>query len=118
MLSSKALRVILGSLLTGLLVQTAFADTQTSRQAELEHMLGNYEPPAGNPGFRAAVAGLFRQEFGWEIGPQNVLGSAEWEIAFGAFVLYLTNMVTIVLGSVLVFRLHGLRTSSSRRTPG
>lgn len=38
----------------------------------LEHMVGNYEPPAGNRGFREALAGLFAREFGWTIGPQNV----------------------------------------------
>ncbi len=38
----------------------------------LESMLGNYEPPAGNPGFREAVAGLFRREFGWPVGPENI----------------------------------------------
>ncbi len=38
----------------------------------LESMLGNYEPPAGNPGFREALAGLFRREFGWPIGPENI----------------------------------------------
>jgi valine--pyruvate aminotransferase len=39
---------------------------------ELAPMLGNYEPPAGNQAFRESVAGLFRREFGWEIGPENV----------------------------------------------
>ena len=39
---------------------------------ELEHMLGNYEPPSGNPAFRQAVASLFRREFGWQLGPENV----------------------------------------------
>lgn len=39
---------------------------------QLEHMLGNYEPPQGNPAFRQSVASLFRREFGWEIGPEHV----------------------------------------------
>ena len=39
---------------------------------QLERALGNYEPPAGNPAFREAVAGLFQREFGWKIGPENV----------------------------------------------
>lgn len=39
---------------------------------ELERMLGNYEPPAGNPAFRESVAKLFRNEFGWQIGPENI----------------------------------------------
>lgn len=38
----------------------------------LEHMLGNYEPPAGNFDFRKSVAALFQREYGWEIGPENV----------------------------------------------
>ncbi|MFK8110786.1 MAG: valine--pyruvate transaminase [Rubripirellula sp.] len=38
----------------------------------LEHMLGNYEPPSGNLRFRTAVADLFRRQFRWEIGPQNI----------------------------------------------
>lgn len=40
--------------------------------SQLEAMLGNYEPPAGNPSFREAVAALFQREFGWPIGPQNI----------------------------------------------
>ena len=43
-----------------------------AEQGELEHMLGNYEPPSGNPAFRKAVATLFRREFGWKLGPENV----------------------------------------------
>lgn len=39
---------------------------------QLEQMLGNYEPPAGNATFRAALAELFRERFGWQIGPENV----------------------------------------------
>ncbi len=38
----------------------------------LEHILGNYEPPAGNLEFRKSVAALFQREYGWEIGPANV----------------------------------------------
>ena len=41
-------------------------------QGELEHMLGNYEPPAGNLSFRKAVAGLFRERFGWPLEAENV----------------------------------------------
>ncbi len=48
----------------------------------LEHMLGNYEPPAGNSGFREGLAGMFRREFGWEIGPQNVGVTAGGQTAF------------------------------------
>jgi valine--pyruvate aminotransferase len=49
---------------------------------QLEHMLGNYEPPAGSSVFREAVAGLFRQQFGWEIGPENVAVTIGGQTAF------------------------------------
>lgn len=44
------------------------------------------------------------------------LGSADWMIAFGALLLFVTNLVAIVLGSALVFRLHGITTSDAQRT--
>ncbi len=44
------------------------------------------------------------------------MGCAEWTIAFGALLLYITNFVTIVLGSALVFWLHGIRTPPHRLT--
>lgn len=49
---------------------------------ELEHMVGNYEGPTGNGSFRAAVANLFRREFGWELGAQNVGITAGGQTAF------------------------------------
>ncbi len=49
---------------------------------ELEHVLGNYEPPAGNRVFRCALARLFQQEFGWPIGPENVCVTAGGQTAF------------------------------------
>jgi valine--pyruvate aminotransferase len=39
---------------------------------QLEHMLGNYEPPSGNLAFREALAALFRRHCGWQIGAENV----------------------------------------------
>ncbi len=54
----------------------------TAAPDELEHMLGNYEGPAGNSEFRAAVAGLFRREFGWKLGPENVGITAGGQTAF------------------------------------
>ena len=44
------------------------------------------------------------------------LGSTEWTIALGALLLFATNLVAIVLGSALVFRLHGISTSDAQRT--
>lgn len=49
---------------------------------ELEHMLGNYEGPAGNNPFRTAVAALFRKEFGWKLGPENIAITAGGQTAF------------------------------------
>ncbi|MBN1506820.1 MAG: valine--pyruvate transaminase [Sedimentisphaerales bacterium] len=37
-----------------------------------ERIVGNYDPPAGNPGFLDAMAGMLRRQYGWDIGPQNV----------------------------------------------
>lgn len=39
-------------------------------------------------------------------------GSQDWMVALGALILYLTNLVMIVLGSAMVFRLHGLKTKN------
>ncbi|MEM8955751.1 MAG: TIGR00341 family protein [Verrucomicrobiota bacterium] len=44
------------------------------------------------------------------------LGSADWAIALGALLLFATNMVAIVLGSALVFRIHGIKTPKKNRT--
>ena len=48
----------------------------------LARMLGDYEGPAGNEAFRTAVAGLFKCEFGWDLGPQNVAITAGGQTAF------------------------------------
>ncbi|TWT83279.1 Valine--pyruvate aminotransferase [Planctomycetes bacterium CA13] len=49
---------------------------------QLEHALGHYEPPAGNPEFRVAVANLFREEFGWDVGAENIGVTAGGQTAF------------------------------------
>lgn len=49
---------------------------------ELEHMLGNYEPPAGRTGFRQAIADLFRREFGWDLSADNVAITMGGQSAF------------------------------------
>ena len=53
-----------------------------STSGELEHMLGNYEPPAGRTRFRQAVAGLFRKEFGWNLSEDNVAITMGGQTAF------------------------------------
>jgi len=43
------------------------------------------------------------------------LGIREWLTAGGALLLFFTNMVAIVLGSALVFWLHGIRTTETQK---
>jgi len=49
---------------------------------QLEQMLGNYDPPAGNPVFRQAIADLFRRQFGWKITDRNVAITMGGQTAF------------------------------------
>lgn len=48
----------------------------------LERALTSYDPPQGNPRFLQAVARLFRQHFGWDIGSENVAVTAGGQTAF------------------------------------
>ena len=48
---------------------------------ELERTLGNYEPPAGNIGFRKAVSQLFADQFGWPTTEENVCVAAGGQTA-------------------------------------
>lgn len=41
-------------------------------EGTVERMLGNYDTPQGQPAFLAALAALLHQQFGWDIGPENV----------------------------------------------
>ena len=54
----------------------------TGSPGQLEHMLGNYEPPSGNLAFRQSLASLFRREFGWSIGAENVAITIGGQTAF------------------------------------
>jgi valine--pyruvate aminotransferase len=38
----------------------------------LDRVLLNYDPPAGNPAFREAMAGFLRRECGWQVGVENI----------------------------------------------
>lgn len=49
---------------------------------QLEQVLGNYEPPVGSRAFRDAVASLFRRQFGWQIGAENVAVTAGGQTSF------------------------------------
>ena len=39
---------------------------------EFERVIGNYDTPQGAKAFIGALAELFRGEFGWDIGPENI----------------------------------------------
>ena len=43
-----------------------------SSAGEFERVIGNYDTPQGAKGFVGALADLFRAEFGWKIGPENI----------------------------------------------
>lgn len=50
--------------------------------AAFDRMLGNYDPPQGNPRFLAALASLLREKFGWTIGPENLAITTGGQTAF------------------------------------
>ena len=50
--------------------------------AEFSHFIGNYDPPKGETRFIEALAGLFRGEYGWDIGPENIVLTAGSQSAF------------------------------------
>ena len=47
-----------------------------------DRMLGNYDPPQGNPRFLRAMATLLKQNFGWNIGPENIAVTNGGQSAF------------------------------------
>ena len=50
--------------------------------AELAHVIGNYDPPKGESQFINALARLFRDQYGWNIGPENIALTAGSQSAF------------------------------------
>lgn len=48
----------------------------------LERALTIYDPPRGNPHFLQAIATLFRESFGWDLGPENVAVTSGGQTAF------------------------------------
>jgi valine--pyruvate aminotransferase len=48
----------------------------------LERSLSKYDSPRGNPHFLEAIAKLFRESFGWNIGPENVAVTSGGQTAF------------------------------------
>jgi valine--pyruvate aminotransferase len=43
-----------------------------SKSGEFERVIGNYDTPQGAKAFIGALAELFRDEFSWDIGPENI----------------------------------------------
>lgn len=48
----------------------------------LDRAMTSYDPPRGNPRFLEAIARLFRETFGWQIGPENVAVTCGGQTAF------------------------------------
>jgi valine--pyruvate aminotransferase len=48
----------------------------------LDRALTSYDPPRGNPHFLQAIAHLFRDSFGWNIGPENIAVTSGGQTAF------------------------------------
>jgi valine--pyruvate aminotransferase len=48
----------------------------------VERLVASYDPPCGNPEFIEALATLFRDTFGWDIGPENIAITAGGQTAF------------------------------------
>lgn len=57
--------------------------------AAFDRMLGNYDPPQGNPQFRTALARLLKTRFGWDVGPEEIAVTAGGQTAF----FYLFNLL-------------------------
>ncbi len=47
-----------------------------------DRMLGNYDPPQGNPRFIKGLAALLQREFGWSIAPENIAVTNGGQSAF------------------------------------
>lgn len=57
--------------------------------ARFDRMLGIYDPQRGNPRFLEAVAGMFRERYGWAITPENLAITNGGQTAF----FYLFNLL-------------------------
>lgn len=55
---------------------------------EFERLIGDYDAPQGQQDFIAALAGLLREQYGWDIGPENIALTNGSQTAF----FYLFNM--------------------------
>jgi valine--pyruvate aminotransferase len=53
---------------------------------EFERAIGNYDPPGGNPEFIEAISALLKNEFGWDVRPENIALTNGSQTAF--FILF------------------------------
>jgi valine--pyruvate aminotransferase len=73
-------------------VQTIFRERMVDILAtgnEFERLIGDYDPPGGNPGFREDIAALLRELYGWPIAGKNVALTNGSQTAF----FYLFNLL-------------------------
>lgn len=53
---------------------------------DFEQLVSNYSPPQGDRQFARALAGMLRNEYGWDVGPQNIaLTNGSQTAFFGIF---------------------------------
>ena len=78
---------------------------------QFDRMMTNYDPPIGNAKFIAALAGLLRSEFGWNLRPENIAVTAGGQTAFfflfnlksSIFVQANNYGILIILSNLLLF---------------
>ncbi len=66
-------------------VQAFFQDRLqriAAKPAEFAHIIGNYDPPKGDKQFINALVDLIRDQYGWEIGPDNIALTAGSQAGF------------------------------------
>ena len=72
-------------------VQEIFAhawNVCSTATADFEKLIGNYSSPEGDNAFIDALAELLRSEYGWDVGPQNIVLTNGSQTAF----FFLFNM--------------------------
>lgn len=55
---------------------------------EFERLIGDYDPPGGNPGFREDIAALLKERYGWPVSARNIALTNGSQTAF----FYLFNL--------------------------
>lgn len=63
-------------------------DRMLEHAGEFERLIGNYDAPQGEQEFIEALAALLRQQYGWDVGPENIALTNGSQTAF----FYLFNM--------------------------